>query len=79
MTLSPQDRAAVIELAATKLVAEIRQGCDLAELVTLPVGAVGQMIGLGAAQVARVMTTRPMGARKRGVSLKTLQTYLSKP
>lgn len=76
MTLSPQDRMAVIEQVAAKLVAEIRATVDLEDLITLPLDAVGQMVGLGPTQVARVMETRMMGMRKKGVSLKTLKKYL---
>ena len=44
-------------------------------LVVLPLDAVGAMTGLGPKQVARVMQTVPLGARKRGVTLKELNSY----
>ena len=77
MNLSPEDRDKVCRMAAAGIVAEIRKGIDLAELVTLPLDAVGQMVGLQPARVRRVMATREMGPRKLGVSLKEVQKYLS--
>ena len=77
MNLSPEDRAKVLALAAAGIVAEIRKGIDLAELVILPVSAVAPMLGMAPRQVVRVMPTRPMGTRKQGVSLKSVQDYLT--
>lgn len=51
---------------------------DLEDLFTLPIDAVGQMVGLGPTQAARVMPTRPMGKRKLGVSLKDIRAYQAK-
>lgn len=78
MKLSPEDHRQVLQMAAAGIVAELRKGCDFAELITLPVDAVGQMVGLGPRQVARVMPTRAMGARKLGVSLQEVKKYLTK-
>ena len=79
MTLSPEDRQKVIELAAARLVEEMRREMDLAELITLPLAVVSQITGLGAKQCERVFATKPMGSRRRGVSLKAIQNYQSKP
>lgn len=78
MKFSPEDRATILRLAAAGILEELRATCDLADLVTLPLDAVGQMVGLGPRQVARVMPIRAMGARKLGVSLKEVQHYLTK-
>lgn len=75
MTLSPTDRAAVIERAADLLAAAIRKECDLAELMTVPVAMVTQLTGLSRSQVERTFTLRPMGKRRNGISMKALQQY----
>ena len=77
MTLSPQDRAAVMELAADKIAAEIRREFDLAELMTVPVSMVSQLTGLSRSQVERSFTLRPMGKRRNGVSMKALQAFIA--
>lgn len=73
--LSPTDREKVLQLAAKSLVEELRKEIDIIDLITLPLDAVGQMVGLGPTQVARVMETRMMGQRKKGVSLRVLIDY----
>ena len=75
MTLSPTDRAAVLDMAAEKLATAIRGQIDLAELMTVPTSMVSQLTGLSRSQVERTFQIRPMGKRKNGVSLKQLQTY----
>lgn len=77
MTLSPSDRAAVLELAADKIAAEIRREFDLAELMTVPVSMVSQLTGLSRSQVERSFTLRPMGKRRNGVSMKALQAFIA--
>jgi hypothetical protein len=79
MMLSPCDRAAVLELAAEKIALAIRTEFDLAEIMTVPVSMVSQLTGLSRTQVERTFTLRPMGKRRNGVSMKALQTYISKP
>ena len=79
MTLSPCERDAVLELAADKIAADIRKEFDLAEIMTVPVSMVSQLTGLSRSQVERTFTLRPMGKRRNGVSMKALQTYISKP
>lgn len=79
MNLSPEDRLAVLDLAATKLVERMAAACDIAELIALPIDAVCQIVGLSPSQVKRQLATRPMGKRKLGVTLKTIQNYLKKP
>lgn len=79
MILSPTDRAEVLDKIADKAWAEIRESMDVEDLICLPIDTVAIMTGLGATQVRRVMETRPMGKRKRGVSLKTLKAYQAKP
>lgn len=76
MTLSPSDRAAVLELAADKIASAIRTEFDLAELMTVPVSMVTQLTGLSRAQVLRSFTIRPMGKRRNGVSMKALQAFI---
>ena len=77
MTLSPRDRATVLDLAAEKLVAALRAESDLDELITLPLDAAAAFLGMSPANVARTMETRAMGKRKRGISLKTLKQQLN--
>ena len=77
MTLSPSDRAAVLELAADKIAAEIRREFDLAELMTVPVSMVSQLTGLSRSQVERSFTLRAMGKRRNGVSMKALQAFIA--
>ncbi len=79
MNLSPEDRTAVLDMVAEKLVRKLCAAVDLDELIAMPVDAVCQMTGLSPAQVRREMPTRPMGKRKVGVSLKTIKTYLKIP
>lgn len=78
MNLSPSDRAAVIDLAAEKLAKDLRQECDLSELMSVPVSMVSQLTGLSRSQIERTFTLRPMGKRRNGVSLKSLTHYVSK-
>ena len=73
--LSPAAGREVLEMVADKLVARIFAQCEPETLVVLPLDAVGAMTGLGPKQVARVMATVPLGARKRGVTLKALNDY----
>lgn len=76
MELSPIERREMLEILADKMLDRIEaQTGDLTDLVTLPVSAVGALTGLGPKQVARVMETRSIGARKLGVSLKVLRDY----
>lgn len=77
MTLSPPERDAVIKEAARLLVAELREQVDLDELITLPLDAAAQIIGLGPKQASRVLPTRQMGPRKLGVSLRSIKAYLN--
>lgn len=77
MNLSPTDRAAVLELAADKIAADIRREFDLAELMTVPVSMVSQLTGLSRSQVERSFTLRPMGKRRNGVSMKALQAFIA--
>jgi len=77
MNLSPTDRAAVLELAADKIAADIRREFDLAELMTVPVSMVSQLTGLSRSQVERAFTLRPMGKRRNGVSMKALQAFIA--
>ena len=77
MTLSPSDRAAVLEMAAEKLAATIRSECDLLDCVTFPVSVVSQFTGLSRSQVERTFPIRQMGKRKAGVSLKDYQAYMA--
>lgn len=62
-------------MAAELIVEELRQKVDFAELVSLPLSTVAHIIGLSPKQAGRVLPTRPMGTRNRGVSLKALQEY----
>ncbi len=78
MNFSPEDRVLVLDLAAEKLVARMCAICDVADLLTLPIDAVVQILGITPAQVRRQFTTRPMGKRKLGVSLKAIQDYQRK-
>jgi|688.fasta_scaffold1639602_2 hypothetical protein len=77
MTLSPNEREKVLRMVADQMLAEIRQGLDLDDLVTLPLPAAAAIIGIGPAQAQRVLKTRPIGKRKRGVSLKNLKAFLN--
>lgn len=76
MMLSPQDRAEVLERAADKLADAIRAEFDLAELMTVPVSMVSQLTGLSRSQVERTFTLRPMGKRRNGISMKSLQNFI---
>lgn len=75
---SPEDRQAVLELAAEKLVDHIKASVDLPALVTLPLDAVAPIIGLGPKQASRVLPTQPLGRRKLGVTLRALLDYQAK-
>ena len=75
MQLSPSERKEFLEKAAALLVEELKQTTDLQDLITMPLDAVGAITGLGPKQVAARMTTRPMGTRKLGVSLRVLTNY----
>lgn len=79
MILSPSERDAVIHEIARLLVEELRKTVDLEEFITLPLDAVGAMLGLGPKQVSRVLKTRPMGVRKLGVSLKEIRRFQQGP
>ena len=71
-------RDSVIEMAAEKIAASIRNECDLAELMTVPVSMVSQLTGLSRTQVERNFPVRPMGKRRNGVPLKALQQFITK-
>lgn len=77
MEFSPQDREKILNLAAQRLVEELRAQIDFAELVSLPVNTVAHLIGLSPKQTARVLPLRPMGSRTKGVSLRALMDYQS--
>lgn len=79
MNLSPEDRAALIEVLAVKIMAKLEAEVDFPSLITLPLDAVAQCVGLGPTQTARVMPTRSMGKRKLGVSLRDLLDYQARP
>jgi hypothetical protein len=69
---------AVNELVAQKIMERLEELVDFPSLITLPLDVVGQCLGLGPAQVRRRLPTRPMGVRKRGVSLRDLLDYQAK-
>jgi len=69
------DNAAVIELAAEKLVDRLLAKTAIEDLVALPLDAVAVMSGLGATQVRREMDTVPMGKRKLGVTLREFTAW----
>lgn len=77
MNFSPEDHERILEMAAAQLVREIKQDVDLTELVTVPLDAAAAFMGLSPKQAARHLTTRQIGTRKKGVSLKSLREYLS--
>ncbi len=75
MSFSPESQARIERLAAELIVAELRASVDFAELVSLPLATVAHLIGLSPKQAGRVLPTRPLGTRNRGVSLRALQAY----
>jgi hypothetical protein len=75
MAFSPESQERIERMAAELIVEELRQKVDFAELVSLPLSTVAHIIGLSPKQAGRVLPTRPMGTRNRGVSLKALQEY----
>ena len=77
MNFSPESQERIERIAAEMIVAELRAKVDFTELVSLPLSLVAQIIGLSTKQAGRVLETRPMGTRKRGVSIKVLQEYQS--
>lgn len=62
-------------MAAGMIVDELREKVDFEELVTLPLSTVAHLVGLSPKQAGRLMRTRPMGTRNRGVSLKAQREY----
>jgi hypothetical protein len=79
MQLSPEDRDAVRQLAAERIVSELRAelgGC-FAGLIVLPLNVVGPMIGLSGKQAGRRLPITSMGPRSNGVTLQNLQTHLA--
>jgi len=77
MAFSPESQARIERLAAEMIVEELRQQVDFADLVSLPLATVAHIIGLSPKQAGRVLPTRPMGTRNRGVSIRALQEYQS--
>lgn len=75
MNFSPESQARIERMAAEMIVDELRKKVDFEELITLPLSTVAHLVGLSPKQAGRVMTTRPMGTRNRGVSLKALREY----
>jgi hypothetical protein len=75
VNFSPESQARIERLAAEMIVDELRKTVDFEELVTLPLSTVAHIIGLSPKQAGRVLPTRPMGTRNRGVSLKALKEY----
>ena len=73
--LSPADRDEILDRAARLLVEHLKAAVDLADLITIPLETAGICIGKGPKQTSRLLETRAMGNRKRGVSLKVLQEY----
>ena len=78
MQLSPEDRDTVFQLAAERIVNELRAelGGSFAGLIVLPLNVVGPMIGLSGKQAGRRLPVTSLGARSNGVTLKNLQTHL---
>ena len=79
MTLSPADRAAVLDKVAEGIREELRKSVDLESLIMLPLDAVAALTLMSPAHVQRVMAVKPLGKRKKGVSLKELKAYLKQP
>lgn len=75
MSFSPESQERIERLAAELIVNELRAKVDFADLVSLPLSTVAHIIGLSPKQAGRVLPTRPMGTRNRGVSIKDLQAY----
>lgn len=78
MDFSPEDHQTILELAAAQLVREVRKEMDLTELVSVPLDAAAAFMGLSPKQAAKHLTTRQIGTRKKGVSLKALREYLER-
>lgn len=79
MQLSPEDRKAVLELAAKAVADAVIATMDPADLITLPIGVVVQMTGFPRAHIINHWPTRNLGGTKVGVSLKILQQKMCKP
>jgi hypothetical protein len=78
MNLGPADQEKLLELLADRLAAHITATIDLRGLITLPLDTAAQCLGVSARHVARILPTRPMGARKLGVRLSDLIAYQEK-
>lgn len=75
MNFPPESQARIEKMAAEMIVDELRKQVDFADLISLPLSSVAHIIGLSAKQAGRVLPTRPMGTRNRGVSIRDLQNY----
>jgi hypothetical protein len=79
MQLSPEDRRAVLEMAAKRIVDEIRAeaGGDLSGMIVLPMGAAAQLIGLSPTNVSRRLPVVEAAAGKHGVTLSSIREFIS--
>lgn len=77
MDFTPAERAVIYDLAAEKLVAEIKNElkAGLDEIITIPLSAAAQMIGMGSRTAAKVLPVTDTGQKERGISLAALKRH----
>jgi hypothetical protein len=78
MTLSPEERREILGMIADRTVDAIRSEVgDLTEFVVLPLAAAGQLVGLSAAQVKRLLPITRTGSGKHGITLAAIKRHIT--
>lgn len=80
MTLSPQDRRTVLELAAQTIVEELRAeaGGDLSGFVLLPLGTAAHLVQVSTKQLPGLLPITTIGPKSKGVTLRNLREHIEK-
>ena len=77
MTLSPADRANVLEQVAAGLRAELAADGGLDDVLILPVSVVAQLLGITRQHVGRILPLTRNGTRTIGVTRSNLRDYVA--